>query len=558
MVGCEAEGAKEEPAAAAEPESEPPAAKAEPKPAPPKVDAWATNAAQLLDEAKRARGLAGLKKLLAAGSSPRFGEAVVPAIVKIWPDAPKYHLPILELLRDAADPAAAPVWNLALAGDLSDETENEWALALDGVAASRASGSVDAVATRLGALLDDPSRDAGTHAGARRLRLVKVLGEVGDHKGTPVLMRVLEQPITDQPVAMHRAATTALGHLRDPAAVDALLTITFRVPDMASTTNVGERSKQALASIGAAAVPGALKVLRGKHEGVRKLVKKHGLDSSIEVLAAAGVLGAIGHPDAVDPLLAAMPTTGCEGGAPGEDAPVTRGVLATALGFIGDPRAVGPLCKCAKASRDPADMYPIAEALGRIGGSDAVTCLADVIRTGAYDGSMVASLDFAHEIRWEAARFGLLAADASQLETIEDAVTAAAKDKRVAEKVADWKPGFEAAAECEDDLKCWKTKLGDVSQPWIVREKAAFMVARASKGNAAVALELAEAFSVRNPDARTSIAWLTAATLGHGATRCQACATKIADTMERDKGGLPATYQLSVLTARVTVAKLRE
>ena len=538
---------KEPPEAKAKAEPSP-KAEAEPEPPPAKDDAWAIAAKQLLDEAKRARGLAGLKTLLEGEPSPRFGEVVVPVLVKIWSDTPKYHLPILELLRDAADPAAAPVWNRTL---MAEAAEVERELALDGIAAARASASVDVVATQLGALLDDPSRDAGEEEGARRLRLVQVLGEVGDRAATPVLVRVLEQPVEDQPVAVHRAATTALGQLRDPAAVDAVLSISFRVPDVATTTNVGERAKQALASIGAPAVPAAVKMLQGKHAEIRKLAAMHGLDAKFEVMSAAGFLSVIGHPDAVEPLLAAMPVADCEGGPPDPDAAMTRAVIANALGLIGDLRAAAPLCKCAKVSGNPGDMFPIA-------GADAVACLADLIRTGEYDETAVMSADFVHQIRWEAARFGLLAADASQVKTIEAAVADAAKEKLVAEKLAEWKPGFDAAAECNDDLTCWKAKLGDASQPWIVREKAAFMVARVSLGDVDVALELAEAFSVRDPDARASMAWLTAAILGHGAKRCPACAAELQGTMDQEKVGLPATYQLSVLTARYTVAKLRE
>ena len=48
-----------------------------------------------------------------------------------------------------------------------------------------------------------------------------------------------------------------------------------------------------------------------------------------------------------------------------------RAFVANTLGLIGDPKGVAPMCKCINATHNPGDMFPITEALGRIGGAEA-------------------------------------------------------------------------------------------------------------------------------------------------------------------------------------------
>ncbi|MEM9456269.1 MAG: hypothetical protein AAGF11_18955 [Myxococcota bacterium] len=44
---------------------------------------------------------------------------------------------------------------------------------------------------------------------------------------------------------------------------------------------------------------------------------------------------------------------------------------------------------------------------GGWGGARATACLARVIEKGRFDADAVASAEYEHEIRWEAARFGV-------------------------------------------------------------------------------------------------------------------------------------------------------
>lgn len=133
----------------------------------------------------------------------------------------------------------------------------------------------------------------------------------------------------------------------------------------------------------------------------------------------------------------------------------------------------------------------------------------------------------------------------------------ASKNAEVRKNLAAFEPGRDALVECGSDSSCWDDKLGDDAENWFVREKAAVEVARASPGSHEAATRIARAFAVPDPDARVTMAWLVAKVLGDGDQRCDACVQAFEEQLERDKGKLTAAYQLSVLTARYTLAKIR-
>lgn len=477
----------------------------------------------------------------------------------------------------APAPSTAPRDGSPSSEPASSEREGEGqpALGLDGttaayertlraiaaiVKANATASTPDLVAT-LEQIVANPRLD---QTGEVREALVEALGAVGDGRAIPALITVLEQPIEAQPVAVHRLAADALGRFADPAAVDALLTVVYRVPDAFTTTNIAERSKIALAAIGAPAVPRVVDLLEGRHAPITALAQEHGIDASNLTMTAASVLGTIGSPTAVEPLLRVLPTGDCGGRPRGGDAsmddlerPLLRAVVANALGLLGDERAVEPLCRCATASNNPADMFPIAEALGRIGGKRATECLARVIRTGAYDRDSVESSEFRHEIRWEAMRFGILAAGPEGLPTIEAAMRAKDQPAGVVRRAAQWEAGRALVERCGRDPGCLQDVLADPQADWFAREVAAVLLARRAPGDAETAERIAAAFSVRNPDARVTMAWLSAHVM-QGA-RCPSCAHHLRDRMEQERATkLPAEYQLAVLTARYSIAKLRE
>ncbi len=528
----------------------------------------------------RSQGFSGLEKLTTTVLDAQqnedlideFAVKVIPAFEEIWADAEEQQETMLDLLRKVGRPEAAPVWNMALQLDGSAGARKNVMNALDGIKKAKADGSVEKIIELFAEIIEKPSLDESeTDAGKVRLMMAETLGALGDARAVPVLIKAMEQTTEKQPVSVHRAAAKALGRIGDPSAVDALLTVTFRVADAPTSTNIGIRSKQALAAIGEPAVPQVLKMLRGDHVQVQELAAENGVPQPVIQQTAAGILGAMGAVSAVDDLVGFMPTADCKPGekkeaekADGDDdedaddeaanAAGLRAVIANALGFIGDEKASESLCGCVLSTDNPGDMFPIMESLGRIGGEKAVTCLNEVIKSGEYDTEIVLS-DFKYTPRWDAGRFAILAAGPEQIASIKAAM-ATNKDAKVKEELSKWDAGIALVETCKTDAACYEKTLEDVDADWFAREKAAFEVARLKKGDVAAAEAISRAFKVRNPDARISMAWLPMRMLERG-TECGGCVDALQGVLDSEKGSMDATFQASVLRARETMAGLR-
>ncbi len=548
-----------------------------------------THIERIRDPAKRASGFTGLEELTkTVVTSPdnkarldEFATKVIPVLDEVWDSATEHHEKILVMLRDVGRPEGSVIWNKALTLDGSVEARKKSILALEGIRKAKATGSVDTVIAELEKLIANPKNDAGKDEenGKVRSLMAETLGALGDKKAVPVLIKVLEQPHDKQPTTVHRSAATALGHIGDGSqkTVDALLTVTFRVPDAATSKNVGVRAKQALVAIGEPAIPRLVDMLNGKHDEVQKLVaqasaEQEGLNQFVVTQTAASILGAMGSPKAVDALLAAYPRKDCDAPAPdakkdkktdeeGEEEDdgglgialaQLRAVVANALGLIGDPRATDSLCACALTSKNPGDMFEILQALGRVGGTPAVDCLVNAMKLAEYSDDAVTK-EFKYEARWESGRFAILAATIDELPKIEEAI-AAATDANVKKEMAQWKDGIEVARKCKSDKECFLGVLRDSNAPWFAREKSAVELAKLGSGDPKIATEIAKAYKVRDPDARVTMAWLPAKML-QGKT-CPECAQALDAVLESEKLSTDAKYQAAVLMARDTIAKL--
>jgi HEAT repeat protein len=512
---------------------------------------------------KRSSGFTGLEKLTRTIVSARdnddlieeFAQKVIPVFEEVWDDAKEQHETMLTLLRDVGHPAGTPIWTRALALDGSSDARKETILALDGIKKANAVDAAPAIIEELDKIITEPKNDkGGEQEGQIRAQMAETLGRLGSAKAVPVLVKAMEQTREKQPVRVHREAAEALGRIGDPSAVDALLTVTFRVPDAPTTTSIGERSKLALVRIGEPAVPKLLQMLRGEHEDVNKLAAEHGLGLIVVQQTAAGILGAIGHPSAVDQLIAFMPKETCKdpNAEAGEEDGSLRAVISNALGNIGDPKAADVLCSCMMTTDNPGDLFPIIEALGRVGGDKAVDCLVDLVKKGAYDADLVEK-EFKYQPRWEAGRFAVLLAKPDDLGKVREAF-AGNTDPDVKEHLTHWEPGLALLDECKSDRACYEKTLADVNADWFAREKAAYEVARQGDGDQKAAVAIAQAFKVRDADARVTMAWLSAKLLP--GQKCPECVTAIRGVLEAEKLTMDAKYQLSVLTARATIAKL--
>lgn len=546
----------------------------------PDPNKFETHIERIKDADKRPQGFSGLETLVKTVATAQdngdllqeFSDKVVPVFEEIWDDAKEQQPKMLQMCLDIGHSGCAPVWNKAIMLDGSAEARDATILALEGVKKSKAEGSLDTVIAQLEKLIADPKNDGGDRAGEVRGLLVDTLAEIGSPKALPVLISSLEQSEEKQPVGVHRKVAEALGVIGDPSATDALLTATYRVPDAFTTTNIAEKAKIALASIGEPAVPRVVAMLKGEHAEVQKLAAKHSVDQVNIQIAAGGFLGAIGSKAATADIISYMPTEECavaaeekkdegdeeEGDeeAPAIDTANIRAVMSNSLGLIGDEAAVEALCACSTWSKNPADMFPIAEALGRIGGAKATACLENVIKTGVYDQDAVENSDYVNEIRWEAGRFGVQAAGPDGVGAIKAALAEAAKDPNVDKNSKGWEAGVQTLEKCGTDVGCYVAVVDDANADWFAREIAAINAARMSPGDAKVAESIAKAYKVRNPDARVTMAWL-AGNMMQGKP-CAPCADAIERIIADEKDSRPPKeYQLSVLMARYTVGKLR-
>jgi hypothetical protein len=525
-------------------------------------NAFETHTALIKSTETRAEGFGGLQRVIksiaASDNEERakeFAQKVLPVFLEVWDEAPEFRIQMLEMARDMAQPEGAELWNRAIVLDGSAETRKGALLALQGIRDARAPGSVDAVIGELDKTLDNPSKDKGELEGQMRLEYAKTLGSLRDPKGVDVLIKALEQSPDSQPTSVHREAAKALGDLGDARAVDALLAATLKIPDRQSTTDVFNRAMLALVAIGPDAVPGALKMFRGENKAVMEAAAKQGVDDAGIKTIAAKFLGALGDGRATEELVAFMPKADCLPDAD-EDAEAggLRMVIARQIGFIGDEGAVEALCGCALASHNH-DMFEVAQALGWIGGDAAVNCLAKVITEGEYSLDAVASSDFRYEIRWDAARFGIMAANADNVGVIETAL-AKNTDPKVKQETEKWDAAIKLVMDCKKDAACYLKTLQDATAEWHIREKALIEVARLSTGDLAMAEEVAKGFKIRNPDARVTAAIMARRTAD--GKKCQPCADAFENVLKGEKGTMDAKMQLGVLKARHAIAALSD
>jgi HEAT repeat protein len=530
-------------------------------------------------------GFSGMKELVktvitSPDNGPRldeFVQKVIPVFEEQWDTAPEHQTNMLEMLRDIGRPEAAGLWSKALGTlDGSEEGRKRVLIALQGIQRSKATGASDAVLNLFQSLTKDPSKDKGKAEGEIRRELARTLGILKDGKAVDALIAALEQPTEMRPPQIHRIVAEALGNLRDAKAVEPLVIANFSIPDdQTDSKNLSNRVKLALNSIGEPAVPRLIELLTGKEDDiVIKKVVEAGSTLAVVRFTAALMLGSVGSPTAVDALIASIPESSCKPVVKedpkkkkkkkddDEDLDLKaeneqlRNAIVTSLGQIGDPKAAAAICPCTKASVHFEEQFMMTEALGYVGGEEATRCLIDFVKTAESDSETLPKTDQTPlSIRVEAGRFAVMAAGPDQVAAVREAF-AANTDPKVVEGLKQWEPALALLETCKGDKECYLKTLKDTGANWVARENAAVELARIAQGDAAVAEAIAQAYKVREVDARVTMA-LMAARVMQG-KRCQKCVDALEDIMKGEKGSTDISYQKAVLTARDTIAKLAE
>lgn len=548
--------------------------------------AYETHIENIRNATAKGKGFSGMKDLVktvitSPDNAPRlqeFVDKVIPVFVEEWEGSPEHQLNMLEMLRDISRPEGAPLWSKALGTlDGSEEGRKRVLVALQGIQRAKATGSTDAVLGLFEGLVKDPSKDKGKAEGEIRRELARTLGILKDPKAVDALVAALGQPTDMRPPHVHRIIAEALGNLRDPKAVEPLVIANFSIPDdQTDSRNLSNRVKLALNSIGEPAVPRLVELLAGKEDDViiRKVVEA-GSTVSVVRFTAALMLGSLGSATGVDALVAALPAEVCkpivkedpkkkkgkkkveaEEDFDRAELENLRNAIVTSLGQIGDPKAAAAICPCSQASVHFEEQFMMTEALGYVGGEEATTCLTNFIKTAESDPESLPSTDKTPlSIRVEAGRFAVLAAGPDQVAAVREAF-AANTDAKVLEGLKQWEPALETLETCKADKACYLKTVKDTNANWVARENAAVELVRIAPGDAEAAEAIAQAYKVREVDARVTMALMAARVMS--GKRCQKCVTVFEDIMKGEKGSTDISYQKAVLTARDTIAKLAE
>lgn len=551
--------------------------------------AYETHIENIRNASAKGIGFTGMKDLVktvitSPDNGPRLDEfvtKVIPVFEAEWDAAPEHQLNMLEMLRDISRPEGAALWSKALGTlDGSEEGRKRVLVALQGIQRAKATGSSEAVLGLFQTLVKDPSKDKGKAEGEIRRELARTLGILKDPKAVDVLIAALEQPTEMRPPAVHRIIAEALGTLRDPKAVEPLVIANFSIPDdQTDSKNLSNRVKLALNSIGEPAVPRLVELLAGKEDDIIiKKVVEAGSTVSVVRFTAALMLGSLGSPTGVDALVANIPESVCkpivkedpkkkdkkkkkaeeeeEEDFDKAELENLRNAIVTSLGQIGDPRAATAICPCTQATIHFEEQFMMTEALGYVGGEEATKCLANFIKTAESDPESLPTTDKTPlSIRVEAGRFAVLAAGPDQVAAVREAF-AANTDPKVLEGLGQWEPALQTLETCKADKDCYLKTVKDTNANWVARENAAVELVRLAPGDVAAAEAIAQAYKVREVDARVTMA-LMAARIMNG-KRCQKCVDTFEDIMKGEKGSTDISYQKAVFTARDTIAKLAE
>lgn len=503
-----------------------------------------------------------------------FAEKVLPKFEELYDsdEVAPYREQMLDMALKMKRVEALGIWSKAITVDASSgidgsaEGHKNALLALQGIREAKAEAAGDIVTEAFKTLLAKPNKDmAAGQEGALRYEMAKTLGDIHATAGVAPLIEALGQDEREQPKPIYKAAVDALGQIGDPAAVDALIFVQFAVADQPGTQSIGERAARALGSIGEPAVPKLIETMQGNNPKVNALAVEKKVPLQVVQQSAVKILGVIGSAKATEEIVVYMPQKDCGGDQAvdiskledfdQDSAAGLRAFAANTLGFVGDPAAVQALCDCRNATHNPVDLWEITSALGRIGGEAAYACLNKIVSENFFDTEKAVEEEFKYQIRWEGARWMMLAAPPAKAAEIKAVIEA--NDPKVKAQVEElgWLAGLAVLETCKDDKACYETAMMNSTASWFEREIGAFNFARMSEpGDIEAAAKLARAFKTRDAEARINIAWLSARVAA--GQRCPECVEALEGVMKAEELTKNPTMQGAWLTARQSIAKM--
>jgi HEAT repeat protein len=389
-------------------------------------------------------------------------------------------------LGDLKDPASVPALSEAL--DLQ---------ASDG-ATSRMNS---AIAQALGAIRDPRAVPA-------LLRLLKskddyvrmdAIQALGALKATEAVAPLMELALDDaSSPQVTRRAVAALGDIGDARAVPVLLKALYK--QRGNQTFASEASFS-LYQVGKPSVTALVKVVQGEDTDLIAWARRRDVDGAVLMVQATDVLKDFAAPEAEPAFLKKLSFQN-------PDVQMQwygRMFAGNGLGRLRSQAAVQPLMGMVDEN-EPAPRAEFARDLVLIGNRDALPALLKAASRGTWNARQfaVAAVSMLGDDRERAAFDKLAAAEpalaASECKQYGCATSATEVAQQRAKVFAVFRAPLEAAAACKQNLTCWTGKLKDTSPP--VRQRAALEIGRS--GHAEFATTLAQ--SLDEADAETRIA----------------------------------------------------
>lgn len=480
-------------------------------------DDVAGQASELTDPLRRANSISNLTRLYTSALEQAGGDrtaagpsGVADASVQLLADCYIQNNnvdvansgQIINLFFEMRDPRSLPALIAAL--DWRPEISEEHA-----IMAARTIRELTLDEAQKGEVITALARALGRVNGARgadnrmRIEFIRTLGALRDNRTTTALSEVMLRQSENQNFLINRLAAEQLGLTADPAAVPALVKSLYIFDPANPMMRMNDVGGQALVRVGRPALQPLLDTLAGNNAEATQIatayiaaVRQRAPEAAAQmtpdsVIAgeASYALGQLGFREAIDPLLAEVNQIdeGERADSIEEDARDESHMVAAALALVSINRDASDTPRIREAlitvyNRLSPDIRPghasrpqILVAMQHFQDPDLLTFLTQKAgRPARGDEEDI-------NVRLLAFRGAVLLANAAEAAPLQAIYTAEPEgDSR--DGFGEYEPLFAVITECNTDLSCWITKLGD-SNPMIAR-KACYMVARYGRGNA--------------------------------------------------------------------------
>ena len=506
------------------------------------ADDPAGQAGELADPVRRPNAIANIKRLytnaLAAAEGDRSA-APVRAVADVtaeklaqayldYPDDSTSGAEIMSIFEEMRDTRSLPAVIKAL--DWRPGTEQH------AISAARIVRWVEIPDAQRGEAIDALgaalSKVRQSRAEDNRLRreVILALGALGDARAAPHLTAIVERQADDQNFLFNRLAARELARVATADTVPVYIRGLFMYDPSRPQVRLEDVARSGLVRIGEPAIEPLLTLFRGENEELRPLVdafvnavrEQTETDLTSDVLmktAAAATLGAIGSPRSFQPLLSA---------ARSDSVPqAVRWEAAVAL---------------VQLNLDPQQLARVRDTLRTLYGEVELErkprILAAMRQT--YDPSYLEfflaqarDTDTNPDLRITAVRAYAQLSNKRESAALRAVIRAepAGEDGGFRHLFEEQNGALDAADECDEDVSCWTTKLGESDAKIVI--KASYMLGRLARGNEAATTALVEKLS--HPDPQVRFAAINA--IDHIAVDgSEEAVAKIDELAEREEG----------------------